>query len=629
MRTRLGKYELLDEIGHGGMATVHRARDTHLDRLVAVKVLHPHLRGAAEARSRFAREARSVARLHHPNILEIYDFSGAEAEESFLVMELLSGPTLRSWAEAHGPLLPEVAACFLLEILAALEAAHGKGIVHRDVKPENVLLHEDREVKLTDFGIAQMVDAQSFTATGQLLGSPCHMAPEQIERGEADERSDVFAAGTVLYFLATGCLPFAGKNPHQILKAVVDGRLADPVRLRPEVGPCLRSILMDAMATDPGKRMPTAAAFAERLRRFLADSGVVDPQGTLRQVLANPVGAQRALEAQVVSCLTERGVAAARAGDLPAAQDFFERVLALDEGNETVLAEVAGLGRQRRRRTRLAIASVVGGAAMLGVATVAVETWPQGDRTAQDPLPRSTSAPPPPASAPPRARIDPPVPREASPEPESRRPRGGRELAAALAPGELGRPPPAGPDSAPEDAALGSSARPSRAERPVAPREVLFQFTPLRPRLSIDGGPLRQVDDDFYRSATLSPGRHVFRFESTDSCCQDDEIVRTIPRGDGPYSLAHALPLNPALLLVRAPAHGAVDVLDISGELVREGRTGQALDVPMDDVEGLFRLRVTVPGFDVYTRTVRLRAGETKEHPASLAPTGPAAEGAR
>lgn len=195
---KLGKYETLEELGHGGMATVYRARDTHLDRFVALKVLHPHLRGEGEARSRFAREARSVARLEHPNIVRVLDYAGEDSEVAFLAVELLTGPTLAEYRRHVGSLPAEVAAAIALAVARALAAAHAQGIIHRDVKPENVLLHRDETVKLTDFGVAHVVDAQGFTATGQILGSPGHMAPEQIEHGACDARSDLFSLGTVL-----------------------------------------------------------------------------------------------------------------------------------------------------------------------------------------------------------------------------------------------------------------------------------------------------------------------------------------------------------------------------------------------------------------------------------------------
>src|ERR1041385_3087357 len=131
MLKRLEKYEIVDEIGHGGMATVYRARDTRLDRLVALKVMHPHLQGAKEARQRFAREALTIARLRHPSILEIYDYSGEDSETSFIATELLTGPTLKQFAEAHPSIPPEIAVCIAIQVARALGAAHAEGVVHR------------------------------------------------------------------------------------------------------------------------------------------------------------------------------------------------------------------------------------------------------------------------------------------------------------------------------------------------------------------------------------------------------------------------------------------------------------------------------------------------------------------
>src|SRR4029077_5047882 len=155
-------------------------------------------------RARFAREAVTIARLKHPNILGIYDYSGEDSETHFIATELLTGPTLKQLVEQHPDVPAEIAACLTILIVRALGAAHAEGVIHRDVKPENAMIHENRAVKLTDFGIAQLVDVQGMTITGEVLGSPAHMAPEQIEGKDCDARSDIFSLGTVLYLLATG-----------------------------------------------------------------------------------------------------------------------------------------------------------------------------------------------------------------------------------------------------------------------------------------------------------------------------------------------------------------------------------------------------------------------------------------
>src|SRR6185503_8700799 len=194
----LAKYELLEEIGHGGMATVYRARDPRLGREVAVKVIHKHLRENAEVATRFIAEARAAAKLRHPGIVEVYDVSTEDDAERFLVVELIRGSTLRKVLQNHRQMPAEIGASIVLELCEALEHAHAASIIHRDIKPENVLVElpgdrlapstelRDREggkkqhapdvvIKLTDFGIAKLLDAQGVTSTGQVLGSPAHM----------------------------------------------------------------------------------------------------------------------------------------------------------------------------------------------------------------------------------------------------------------------------------------------------------------------------------------------------------------------------------------------------------------------------------------------------------------------
>jgi serine/threonine-protein kinase len=233
---RVDRYELLEQVGTGGMAVVYRGRDTSLDREVAVKLLHPHLAARAESRARFSREARAVARLHHPNIVEIYDYADEAAVESFLMTEFVAGRTLRAFVEKERLEIPEIGALFARALANALVHAHSASVIHRDLKPENVLVLEDdrrRALKLVDFGIARIVTAEErMTITGALVGSPNHMAPEIIEGREADARSDIFSLGTILYWLATGQMPFAaptgGDAPprHQDCGTRVSCRLA-------------------------------------------------------------------------------------------------------------------------------------------------------------------------------------------------------------------------------------------------------------------------------------------------------------------------------------------------------------------------------------------------------------------
>ncbi|HEX5661188.1 MAG TPA: serine/threonine-protein kinase, partial [Polyangiales bacterium] len=368
MLPQIERYELTNEIGHGGMATVYRARDTRLDRWVAVKVMHPHLRGTEQARVRFSREARAVAKLRHPAILEIYDYSGNESDNAYIATELLTGPTLRAFVDTIGEIPPEIAACIGAELAAALAAAHAQGIVHRDVKPENVLLHEDRTVKLTDFGIADMLDPtmSAMTATGQLLGSPAHMAPEQVESGDADARSDVFALGTILYWLCTGTLPFSGKNPHQVLKRVVECQPLDPLALRPSIGRPLRDLICRCLAKSPAARFQTADDLAKALARLLANVGIDDSRVALEAYFGNPQGEAELLRARVLEALLVEGRRAVAVRDRMAAIDALDRVLALQDAHPEALKLVSQLDRADRTRK-----VVRAGIAALGLAAMA------------------------------------------------------------------------------------------------------------------------------------------------------------------------------------------------------------------------------------------------------------------
>src|SRR5207237_7288085 len=174
---------------------VYRAQDETLKRVVAIKVLHQHLAAEPESKARLEREAQAVAKLRHDNILEIFDYSGLDSQSAYIVTEFIDGQTLKQFLTGHPLRHPELAALISIEVCRALAHAHGVGVLHRDVKPENIMIREDGLLKLMDFGISQIVDAQRMTVTGQLLGSPAYMAPEHVEGRPLDFRTDVFSVG--------------------------------------------------------------------------------------------------------------------------------------------------------------------------------------------------------------------------------------------------------------------------------------------------------------------------------------------------------------------------------------------------------------------------------------------------
>src|SRR4051812_16126846 len=263
------RYRLLEEVGQGGMAIVYRAQDETLKRLVAVKILHQHLAAETESKARLEREAQAVAKLRHENILEIFDYSGLDSPSAYIVTEFIDGVTLKQFLETRKLAFPEVAALIAAEIGGALAHAHGVGIIHRDIKPENVMIRRDGLLKLMDFGIAQVVDLQRMTVTGQLLGSPAYMAPELIEGKPLDFRTDVFSVGIMLYQLATGSLPFAGKNPHEVLRRIVEGKFPDPRTLNRRIWDGLARTLSRALAHKPDDRYDSVARFTTDLRAQL------------------------------------------------------------------------------------------------------------------------------------------------------------------------------------------------------------------------------------------------------------------------------------------------------------------------------------------------------------------------
>ncbi|MCA9673331.1 MAG: protein kinase [Myxococcales bacterium] len=373
---QLEKYTLVEEVGQGGMAVVYRGHDTSLDREVAVKILHPHLADQEESKRRFQREAQAVAKLRHDNILEIYDYSGLESDESYIVTEFIHGHTLKAFLTRHPISHPEIAAMIIAEVTGALGHAHGVGIIHRDIKPENIMIRADGRVKLTDFGIAQIVDMQQLTVTGQLLGSPAYMAPELVEGGAIDFRADIFSVGTLLYQLATAELPFKGKNPHEVLKRIADGNFVAPEAVNPLVGDKLGKIIRRALARNPAERYRSVEELHGALMDFLGDVDIEEPRAELRRYFADPAEYSRELQERVVRALTQRGKSALEQGRSAAALAYFDRVLCADPRNAEVLALLDQIARRRRMgRVMVVLAMVLllgGGAYGVG------QYWPLG-----------------------------------------------------------------------------------------------------------------------------------------------------------------------------------------------------------------------------------------------------------
>ncbi|HET7304300.1 MAG TPA: Stk1 family PASTA domain-containing Ser/Thr kinase [Segeticoccus sp.] len=261
-----GRYRVRAHRADGGMASVHVAVDERLDREVALKVMHPDLARDEDFVSRFRREARSAARLSHPNVVAVYD-QGEDAGHVFLAMELVHGRTLRQVLSSDGPLTPRAALDVFESVLRALAAAHRAGIIHRDVKPENVLLGDDGVVKVADFGLARAVTTATRTShTDVLLGTAAYLSPEQVEHGAADARSDVYAAGLLLFEMLTGRKAFPGESPIHVAYQHVHGVVPTPSDLLP-VPRELDALVARATARDPDRRPADAGALLAEVRR--------------------------------------------------------------------------------------------------------------------------------------------------------------------------------------------------------------------------------------------------------------------------------------------------------------------------------------------------------------------------
>lgn len=271
---RLGPYEILDYIGRGGMGAVYKAYDPVLTRYVALKVLPAEFLHDPSFADRFRREAQIWARLDHPSIVPVY-FSAIEEGLPFLAMKFVSGGALADLLKG-GPLDHERTAAILSEIASALDHAHGLGVVHRDVKPGNVLLGEDGRAYLSDFGIARVVaGTRPSTHTGGVTGTPGYMAPEQARSQQPDARVDIYSLGCMAYEMYTGVPPFKGDTPVDVMMRHITESPAPPRSLAPGLSPHIESAILKAIAKDPDHRWPTASLFVQALL------GRVDSDGTV------------------------------------------------------------------------------------------------------------------------------------------------------------------------------------------------------------------------------------------------------------------------------------------------------------------------------------------------------------
>lgn len=557
----IAKYEFLDEIGHGGMATVYRARDRRLGREVAIKVIHRHLRESPEVAKRFQSEALAVAKVKHPNIVEVYDVSSEDEAEKYLVVELIRGVTLRQLLLEHAPLPPEIAACITVEVCRGLSVAHREGVIHRDVKPENVLLSTEDgpgvepnapRVKLTDFGIAKLLDAQGVTHTGQVLGSPAHMAPEQIEGGDVSARADVFATGVLLYEMLTGVLPFDGKNPAQVLRKVLDGIFLPAERQLPRVGSPYGKIASQALARNEADRFPSTVALGDALSAELAELGITDVRSEVSAYLKDQQAYRERHEKTIPDAISRCASEARSRGDVVRAAALFNRALAYRPDNTQLLAEVAGLARRGRLKKRL---SSLGGALLLLLGIAGAVYGLRGLFRSDEPSAKANR----------QRKIDPvtrvnELIRQAS--------KTKKDDAAAPAEPAL--------EVVQEPKVVRSpKLSPPKREDPPGTRSVRTPVVgPQNARVRIDGQLL-----PWFQRHTLSIGPHTFEFvPPNNECCETSPpLTVQVTAGEGDQVVRGEIKFRPATLRLQGP-DGSRASCGIGGVIV----AGGAQTVPMN-----------------------------------------------
>ena len=597
---RLGRYEIDREIGRGGMSVVYKARDPALGRAVALKVLHPHLATRAESRERFEREAQAVARLHHPSILEVFDFALPDSERAYIVSEFIDGPTLRAFVDEHPLRRAEVAAMIMVPIFEALEHAHLAGIVHRDVKPENIMVSPAGVPILMDFGIAQLVDMETLTQTGTILGSPAHMAPEVVDGQDVTSRADVFSGATVLYWLVCGVLPFSGPNPAALFRRILECRFDPVLARRPTAGKPLARLIEQCLQRDPANRPQRAMVVAEALRAQLAEGGLTDAAKELTAFFDHPTAYEDSLPARVIPAYLAAGRRALEAGQVPRAMDFLDRVLALDEHHPDARALLARIEQSGRRRRVLA--GLLGGMAVTGLAGAVVTLWPVAPLVAPDEADLSNGGALSTSAGSPSAA--PPIP----------------STSAALRS-------PTAPDSQPPSSALPRSApasgpaRPIRPPRPASeppsaatvsapPRPVLvpIQADPWNAEVDVNGAPHGYAyEARLAGGIPLTPGRYVldFRHPACERQTTPVEIGPTQVRV--PDVVFRCRPL-PARLRITSNREAAVR-RKADGVLL--GQTNADILVPMAALRADLRLTIGDPGGSLKTRDIGLAAGKT------------------
>jgi len=290
--SNVGKYRVVGRLGRGGMAEVYKAYQPGLDRYVGIKVLHAHLVDDSDFIGRFEREALAIGKLRHPNIVQALDFD-REGETYFMAMEYIDGPTLKDEIKARKaadkPFKLEEISRIFTALGSAIDYAHKRGMVHRDIKPANVMINQEGQVVLTDFGIARIMGATQYTQTGALSGTPAYMSPEQGQGERGDKRSDIYSLGVMLYEMITGIVPYDADTPFAVIMKHISEPLPLPSKINPDVPETVERVVLKAMSKNPDDRYQSGQEMAIALRTAVGLSPDDNLQRNPLTIIAPPL----------------------------------------------------------------------------------------------------------------------------------------------------------------------------------------------------------------------------------------------------------------------------------------------------------------------------------------------------
>ncbi|MBF0430147.1 MAG: serine/threonine protein kinase [Fibrobacteria bacterium] len=326
------RYQCERELGSGAMGTVYLAKDTKLKRNVTIKVLHPHLLVKDTLRKRFLNEARAIASVNHPNIVSLYDV--VDGEHPFLVMEYIQGHTLEHYLAKNASLPNLVLFELTQQLLEGLAAAHESHIIHRDIKPSNIIIDPRGYVKITDFGVAHILNQDTLTVSGQILGTPQYISPEVVKMGCLSDKSDLFSAGCLLYRAATGTSPFPGDNPHHVMQNICNTSPQEPSEQNPKIFAVLGETFISLLAKKPEER-PAIKSIQDKLVRFITESELQVSRQNLLDYTSSPADYTRKENHILYSYYHKKAQKAERNGNTTQAHRYFYQAGLFNEDSGT------------------------------------------------------------------------------------------------------------------------------------------------------------------------------------------------------------------------------------------------------------------------------------------------------